>query len=230
MRSQQPTYRKQSFPLNSNKSRSSGSTNVPKGYCFKFHKGGDCSGCSFKHSCPRCEGAHRMSLCNFRSYTKQDMSPMPNLPLPNPPLPTPVKFNRLLNRLSGYNHSTVMFLYCGFTHGFPLHFDGERRSSQAKNLLSAQHNPEAVDAKIAKELAAGRLAGPFQSPPISPFIVSPLGVVPKTSPGEFCLIHHLSFPKGSSVNDGISHDNSTVQYATIGDAITCIKLAGKGVI
>ena len=148
--------------------------------------------------------------------------------MPNLPLPTPVKFNRLLNLLSGYNHSTVTFLSCGFTHGFPLHFDGERRSSQAKNLLSAQHNPEAVDAKIAKELAAGRLAGPFQSPPISPFIVSPLGVVPKKSPGEFRLIHHLSFPKGSSVNYGISHYNSMVQYATIGDVITCMKLAGKG--
>ena len=53
-------------------------------------------------------------------------------------------------------------------------------------------------------------------------------MVPKKSPGEFRLIHHLSFPKGASVNDGISHENSTVCYATIGDAIRCIKLAGQG--
>lgn len=84
-----------------------------------------------------------------------------------------------------------------------------------------------VDAKIAKEPAADRLAGPFVSPPISPFIVSPLGVVPKKSPGEFRLIHHLSFAKGASVNDGISHENSTVCYATIGDSIRCMKLAGR---
>ena len=120
-----------------------------------------------------------------------------------------------------------MFLSDGFTHGFPLHFQGIQESSHAKNLLSAVQNPT-VDAKIAKELAAGRLAGPFDSPPISPFVVSPLGVVPKKSPGEFRLIHHLSFPKGASVNDGISHENSTVCYATIGDAIRCIKLAGQG--
>lgn len=48
---------------------------------------------------------------------------------------------------------------------------------------------------------------------------SPLGVVPKKTPGEFCLIHHLSYLKGSSVNDGISSDNTSISYATIADAI-----------
>lgn len=47
---------------------------------------------------------------------------------------------------------------------FALHFQGIRESSQAKNLLSAIQNPTIVDAKIAKELAARRLAGPFVSP------------------------------------------------------------------
>ena len=153
---------------------------------------------------------------------------MPSPQGPNPHLPTPIKFNRLLYLLSGYNHSTVMFLSNGFAYRFPLHFQGIWESSQAKNLLSAIQNPTVIDAKIAKELAAGRLASPFDSPPISPFIVSPLGVVPKKSPGKFRLIHHLSFPKGASVNDGISHENSTVCYATIGDAMRCMKLAGHG--
>ena len=90
----------------------------------------------------------------------------------------------------------MIFLCNRFTRGFPPTFQGIREASQAKNLLSAIKNPTVVDTKTAKELAAGRLAGPF---------VSPLGVVPKKSPGEFRLIHHLSFPKGASVNDGISH-------------------------
>lgn len=46
---------------------------------------------------------------------------------------------------------------------------------------------------------------------------SPLGVVPKRTPGEFCLIHHLSYLKGLSVNDGISSDN-----------IRHIRIAGRG--
>ena len=95
-------------------------------------------------------------------------------------------------------------------------------------MLSALENPLAVDAKLKKELDAQRLAGPFQSLPLSPFWVSPLGVVPKKVPGEFRLIHHLSFPKGSSVNDGIPPEHTSVHYATIDEAIKLIMSAGPG--
>lgn len=74
----------------------------------------------------------------------------------------------------------MMFLSDGFTHGFPLHFQGIQESSHAKNLLSAVQNPTVVD-------ATGHLAGPLDSPPISPFVVSPLGVVPKNHLGSFGL-------------------------------------------
>ena len=63
MRSQQPVSKKHSLPGKS--------SIVPKVYCFKFHKGAQCAGCSFKHSCPKCEGAHRMSIFTFRSQSKQ---------------------------------------------------------------------------------------------------------------------------------------------------------------
>ena len=96
----------------------------------------------------------------------------------------------------------------------------------SKNLSSALENPEAVDFKLDKELSAHRLAGPFSDPPFEPFHVSPLGVVAKKTPGEFRLIHHLSFPKGTSVNDGISSEDSSVQYATIQDAISFVKSVG----
>ena len=151
----------------------------------------------------------------------------PNLPSPSPPnLPTPVRVERLGFLLEGYTHSTAEFLISGFTYGFPIHFQGERHSRKANNLLSALENPRAVDAKLAKELDAQRLAGPFQSPPLSPFWVSPLGVVPKKVPGEFRLIHYLSFPKGSSVNDGIPSEHTSVHYATIDGAIKLIRSAG----
>ena len=39
---------------------------IPRGYCFKYHRGGDCAGCSFKHTCCKCEGAHWALHCNFR--------------------------------------------------------------------------------------------------------------------------------------------------------------------
>lgn len=69
----------------------------------------------------------------------------------------------MLPFLSGYDHSLMQFLEAGFTFGFQLHFDGPRCSQEAPNLLSAMQNPEAVNAKLSKELDAHRLAGPFSS-------------------------------------------------------------------
>ena len=119
-------------------------------------------------------------------------------------------------------------MHSGFTDGFPLHYEGDHVCFETTNLKSALEHPEIVDAKLKKELDAHRLAGPFHSPPFPIFHVSPIGVVPKKLPGEFRLIHHLSYPKGTSINDGISSVNTSVHYATIRDAIHFIKLAGPG--
>ena len=113
----------------------------------------------------------------------------------------------------------------GFTHGFPLHFEGSHVSSSDPNLLPALQNPGVVNAKLNKELAAHRS---FFLPPFSVFRVSPLGLVPKKSPGEFHLIHHFLFPKGSSLNDEISPENTGVSYATVEDAIHFIESVGSG--
>ena len=42
------------------------------------------------------------------------------------------------------------------------------------------------------------------------------------------LIHHLSYSNGSSVNDNIPHECSSVHYATISDAIAAVKREGAG--
>ena len=81
--------------------------------------------------------------------------------------------------LSGYIPSLVELLSNGFNYGFPLHYEGPQDSSCAKNLLSAIQNPEAVDAKLDKEIAAHRIASPYSSPPFPHFRISPLGLVPK---------------------------------------------------
>ena len=85
--------------------------------------------------------------------------------------------------------------------------------------MSPLHNPEGADLEIEKDLLAGHLSGRYDMLPLSPFRVSPLGVIPKKTPGEFRLIHQLSYPKGSSVNNGISPEFYSVRYATITDAI-----------
>ncbi|CAH3139098.1 unnamed protein product [Porites lobata] len=151
-----------------------------------------------------------------------------SLCLPKVKLPTPVQADRLILLLDGYDHSTVEFLRCGFTEGFSIHFNGDLTEIVSKNLLSAIQQPAVVEAKLSKEIDAGRIAGPFKTPPFPKFRVSPLGVVPKKVPCEFRLIHHLSYPKGLLVNDGIPHEYSSVSYANIEDAIRFIKKAGHG--
>ena len=150
----------------------------------------------------------------------------PSLPSLN--LPTPIKVDSLISLLSGCNHSTAEFLYSGFSFGFSIHFQGERVSSTSKNLVSAFVHPTVVDDKIRKELDSHRFAGPFQFPPPHPFRISPLGVVPKKTPGEFRFIHHLSYSRGSSVNDSIDSEHTRVCYATVDDAIKFIKLTVPG--
>ena len=55
------------------------------------------------------------------------------------------------------------------------------------------------------------------------FRVSPSGLVSKKTPGEFRMIHRLSYPEGSSVNDFVPKEISAIQYATIQNAIRFIK-------
>ena len=92
------------------------------------------------------------------------------------------------------------------------------------NLLICQ--PQVVDRKLAKELEAHRFAGPFDTPPF--FSECHPWISFQRTQGEFRLIHHLSYPMGESVNDGISREHSSVQYANIYHAIKRIKLSGVG--
>jgi hypothetical protein len=80
---------------------------------------------------------------------------------------------------------------------------------------------------LCKEILAGRVAGPFIERPIATLRVSPLGLIPKKD-GDYRLIHHLTHPKGSSVNDFVDPELCSVQYASIDQAIAAIQRLGPG--
>ena len=132
--------------------------------------------------------------------------------------PTPVKPVQLAFYLRGYINSISDYLIQGFVHSFSIRYLGSLIAMQSQNLKSAKDNPTSVTEKLSKELTAGRI----DVPPFDPFRLSPLGIIPKR------LIHHLSYPEGSSVNDGIRKELATVRYATIYDAICLIRSLGKG--
>ena len=50
-------------------------------------------------------------------------------------------------------------------YGFHLFSVGQSRSYESPNLLSARQQAQVVDQRLAKELEAQRLAGPFDTPP-----------------------------------------------------------------
>ena len=136
--------------------------------------------------------------------------------------------NRLDFLLTGYPADLKHFLISGFSFGFRISYVGERQTFESRNLKSALEKPHVVLSKLNKEREAGRIAGPFTVPPFPIFHCSPLGIVPKKDPSEFRLIHHLSYPHGSSVNDFIPDDCSSVSYASINDAIDVLKRTGAG--
>lgn len=145
-------------------------------------------------------------------------------------MPTPVSWKKIKVFLNGYDAVKIDGLVEGFKHGFSIHYRGDTVSVDQKTLLSAKRNPNIVDAKLAKEIEKGRIAGPFDSAPFQNFKASPIGIVPKKVQGQFRLIHHLSYPKHSqmSINAGIPQEFKSVSYATIGDAISYLRNFGCG--
>lgn len=140
---------------------------------------------------------------------------------------TPVKVNKLKNWLAGYTQTDVEFLVDGFTNGFRIPFSGTRQFRLSKNLQSARDHPNILANKIAVELEAGRVAGPFATPPFDNLQISPLGLVPKKEEGQFRVIHHLSFPDTLSINDGIPDEFCSVSYQNIDTAASLVKFCGQ---
>ncbi len=142
-------------------------------------------------------------------------------------LPTPINGRIFYLLLEGYDHDSRDYIHSGFTKGFDIDYVGNGPCVAGRNSLSVIHNPVITQTLVDKEVLAGRVAGPFANPPFGDFQVSPLSLRPKRTPGEFRLIHDLSFPYNKqSVNANIPHDKCTVSYASVDDAINIILSLG----
>ena len=135
---------------------------------------------------------------------------------------TTIRVERLECLLHRYDQSKNNFLVDGFCCGFRVNFVGDRLPFESPNLKSVLDQPETARMKLCKECNQVELLVLF-TPPFVTFHTSPLGIVPKKDPSEFRLSHHLSYPKGNSVNDAIPDQCSSVKYASVSDAITAIK-------
>ncbi len=142
-------------------------------------------------------------------------------------LPTPVRIDRLIPYLQGYPQEEIDYLKQGFTEGFRVGFSGNQLSyfgPNSKKLMSAL---DAARAKIDQEVKAGRISGPYSSPPLPNFRVSPLSIRPKRQEGQYRLLHNLSYPyDDTSTNGGIPQYLKSVHYARVSDAIESIVQVG----
>ena len=85
-----------------------------------------------------------------------------------------------------------------------------------RNSDSVDLDPELIRNKIEAEVKAGRMAGPFKSPPFSFFHVSPISLREKSVPNTYWLIHNLSYPyDNTSVNGQMEDSGKFVKYATV---------------
>jgi hypothetical protein len=79
------------------------------------------------------------------------------------------------------------------------------------------------------KVSLGRVAGPFFQPPLLNLRLSSVGMVPKKG-GSYRLIHHLSHPPGSSVNDFIDRKFGSVKYTFFDDALDILAKQGPGAL
>lgn len=143
--------------------------------------------------------------------------------------PTPVKAKVLDFYLEGYIDEPRFFLVEGFSQGFRIPSTLKVFSLFCVNDISIDENLAVVSDMLRREIQLGRIKGPFDSPPMDDFHVSPIKLVAKSTPGEFRLIHNLSFPYDEcAVNFNIDDEFATVQYASIQDAIALIQKLGPG--
>lgn len=85
-----PNFGRPNFSRQLTHKRAQGNTfspaaqSVPRGFCRKFHSGGACSGCSYKHQCPKCNSVHPANKCNFRPSRQPRSGTAPGASHTNP--------------------------------------------------------------------------------------------------------------------------------------------------
>ena len=124
------------------------------------------------------------------------------------------------------------YLLEGIAHGFHIGFDRRHICRPAgSNMKSAIDNPRPVQEYLDKELAAGRIIGPFDPQSVQGAQVSRFGVIPKSGqPGRWRLILDLSSPKDGSVNAGIYREICSLSYPTVDDAVEKVLKVGNGAL
>jgi hypothetical protein len=143
---------------------------------------------------------------------------------------SPLNRNELLNSIADHPDRDFYKRIKDYSdNGVPVSYTGERHYRECDNWPSAYQYKDAVASSIIKDVQKGRKLGPFNTPPFSSFMGSPLGAFPKKrSIGKFRIIHDLSWPPEGSINSFIPDDECTLHYISIDNAVTLVNTYGIG--
>ena len=147
------------------------------------------------------------------------------------PLPQPLNIPLWRTELQGYNDNVIVdYLEFGWPVGYTA---PQLPAHNSTNHHSALAFPEHVTNYIQTELDHGAMLGPFTTPPFKYFHLSPLMTRPKKDSEDRRVIVDLSFPHGTSVNDGIPKDEYLgkcykLQYPGIDTLVSYIMEKGQG--
>ena len=164
----------QNFPFPSDP-QMKGGNKAKHAYCSSFNNNkGKCErgqNCLFLHVCEKC-GAHFIDkyvqesndqgLCpnqippvNSSQNLLQETPILRKLNI-NSTVVTPIKVEKFVNWLQGYNEKEKYFLQIGFKFGSDIPYVGKREYIYSKNLKSANENPDILREIFFKEDKAGR--------------------------------------------------------------------------
>ena len=90
-------------------------------------------------------------------------------------------------------------------YGVDIGYTASRKiTMRCRNPNANAQEKTTIEEDIKKEMAADRIIGPFATAPFENYRSSPvLTVAKKGNPGKLRIVHHLSHPRGNSVNDHI---------------------------
>ena len=143
---------------------------------------------------------------------------------------TPLRSSTFEQELRNHpDKAWTSWLLAGIDNGVSTGYNGPRFPHTARNLASARKHPDIIDTELAKEIAAGRILGPFSECPLTNLRTSGMGAVAKKN-GKWRVIMHLSALEGSSINDFIDKGDFPIHYATVDDAVAMVSRYGKGCI
>ena len=126
------------------------------------------------------------------------------------------------------------YICTGIRHGFRIGFSRSKPlRNTASNMFSATLHPKPIAEYLANELKLNWMLGPFNKDDkvFGSVHMNRFGVIPKGhGTGKWRLITDLSYPSGSSVNDGIDPSHCSLQYTSVEEVAEAAAHVGRGTL